>query len=319
MGKKGIAIVVFIGIVVSAHFGQAQTKKIRRIGWLSVRHVPSIPPFFMQGLHELGWFEGQNIAIEARFARERYDELPRLARELVQLNVDLIVAADSSVIPAAKEATNKIPIVMTVVGDPVSQGYVASLARPGGNITGLSIGMRPSSGKRLEILKEAVPSVSRLAVLAPSKSRDWKKFEHVGHAFGVQIQPFEFGNVDELEHAFQAVLRMRPNGLMVGPGPETNLHRKQIIKFASQNRLPAMYPVGIYVTDGGLMSYGANLRVRDRRAAYYVDRILRGAKPSDLPVEQPMKAELAINLKTANAMRIQIPPEVLQRADRVIK
>ena len=210
---------------------------------------------------------------------------------------------------------------MTVVRDPVSQGYVASLARPGGNITGLSFGMHPSNGKRLEILKEAVPSVSRMAVLAPS-SRDRgrkKKFETVSHAFGVQTQTFEFGNADELEHAFQAVLRMRPNGLMVIAGAETNLHQKQIIKFASQNRLPAIYPAATYVMDGGLMSYGQNLRVRVRRAAYYVDRILKGAKPSDLPVERPMAAEFAINLKAAKEIGLKIPPEVLQRADKVIK
>jgi len=243
-----------------------------------------------------------------------------LRAELVQLNVGLIVAADSSVIPAAKEATNTIPIVMTVVRDPVSQGYVASLARPGGNITGLSIGMRPSGGKRLEILKEAVPSVSRLAVLLPSsRDRGRMKFKSVSQAFGVQTQTFEFGNADELEHALQAVLRIRPNGLMVVASPETNFHRKKIIKFASQNRLPAIYPAAMYVMDGGLMSYGQNLRVRDRRAAYYVDRILKGAKPSDLPVEQPMKAEFAVNLKTAAAIGIKIPPEVLQRADQVIR
>ena len=293
MNKKYAVVTLVISTLFFVHVAGAQTKKIPRIGWLSVRHGPQISPFFMRGLHELGWFEGRNIAIEARFAKERYDELPKLARELVQLNVDLIVAADSSVIPAAKEATNKIPIVMTVVKDPVSQGYVASLARPGGNITGLSIGMRPSNGKRLEILKEAVPSVSRMAVLAPwSRDRGRKEFETMRRAFGVQTQTFEFGNADEHEHTFQAVLRMRPNGLMVIAGAETNLHRKQIIKFASQNRLPAIYPAATYVMDGGLMSYGQNLRVRDRRAAYYVDRILKGAKPSDLPVEQPMRGRV---------------------------
>jgi putative ABC transport system substrate-binding protein len=180
--------------------------------------------------------------------------------------------------------------------------------------------MRPSSGKRVEILKEAMPSVSRMAVLSPS-SRDWgrKGFETVSRSFGVQTQMFEFGNADELDHTFQAVLRMRPNGLMVIAGPETNLHRKQITKFASQNRLPAIYPLLIYVIAGGLMSYGPNLAVMRRRAAYYVDKILKGAKPSDLPVERPMTAEFIINLKTAKEIGLKIRPEVLQRADRVIK
>ena len=189
MNRKNAVVALVISTLFFVHVAGAQTKKIPRIGWLSVRHGPQISPFFMRGLHEFGWFEGRNIVIEARFAKERYDEIPKLARELVQLNVDLIVAADSSVIRAAKDATNKIPIVMTVVKDPVAQGYVASLARPGGNITGLSLGMRPSNGKRLEILKEAVPSVSRIAVLAPSsRDRGRKGFETMRRAFGVQTQ-----------------------------------------------------------------------------------------------------------------------------------
>jgi putative tryptophan/tyrosine transport system substrate-binding protein len=320
MNGKSAVVALVISTLICVHVAEAQTKKIPRIGWLSIRHGPTINPSFTQGLRELGWFVGNNLGIEARFANERYDELPKLARELVQLNVDVIVVADSSVIPAAKEATNKIPIVMAVVADPVSQGFVASLARPGGNITGLSIGARPSNGKRLEILKEAVPSVSRIAILAPwSRDRVRKGFETMRRVFGVQTQRFEFGNADELDHTFQAVLRMRPNGLMVIAGPETNLHRKQIIKFASQNRLPAIYSAAMYVMDGGLMSYGQNLSVKDRRAAYYVDRILKGTKPSELPVEQPMHAEFIINLKTAKEIGLKIPPEVLQRADKVIK
>jgi putative ABC transport system substrate-binding protein len=319
MNKKHAIIALVISTLFFVHVAGAQTKKIPRIGWLSIRHGPTIHPSFIQGLRELGWFVGDNLGIEARFANERHDELPKLARELVRLNVNLIVAADSSVIPAAKEATNKIPIVMTVVRVPVSQGYVASLARPGGSITGLSIAMRPSSGKRLEIFKEAVPSVSRVAVLGPSSYRVGKKFGSVSHALGVQTQRFDFANADELDHTFQAVLRMRPNGLMVGAGAETNLHRKQITKFASQNRLPAIYPVATYVMDGGLVSYGRNLRVRGRRAAYYVDKILRGTKSSDLPVERPMTAAFIFNLKDAKEIGLKIPPEVLQRADKVIR
>ena len=225
MNKKHAIIALVISTLFFVHVAGAQTKKIPRIGWLSIRHGPTINPSFIQGLRELGWFAGDNLGIEARFANERHDELPKFARELVQLNVDLIVAADSSVIPAAKEATNKIPIVMTVVRDPVCTGLCSQPRAAGGNITGLSIGMRPSSGKRLEILKEAVPSVSRMAVLAPSsRDRGRKEFETMRRAFvGVQTQIFEFGNADELEHTFQAVLRMRPNGLIVVAGTETNL------------------------------------------------------------------------------------------------
>ena len=319
MNKETIHIAFLIAILSCAQFAEAQPKKIPRIGWLSIGHGPKVSPPFKQAMRQLGWFHGQNIEVVARFAKEKRDEIPKLAAELVHLNVDVIVAADSSVIRAAKNATDTIPIVMTVVSDPVSLGYVASLARPGGNVTGLSNKMNELNGKRLQILKEAVPSVSHVAMLGPSRYKGWKKVKGVSRSLGVQMQMLAADNPDELEQSFQRLLRERLNGLVVIPSPATNSQRSQIIKFASHNRLPAIYPLTIYVFDGGLISYGPRMDAMLRRAAYYVDRILKGAKPSDLPVEQPMTAELAINVKTATASGIKIMPEVLQQADIVIK
>jgi len=263
---------------------------------------------------------GDNIAIETRFAKERYDQLPKLAAELVQLNVDVIVAADTPVIRAAKNATQTIPIVMTVTGDPVSVGHVDSIARPGGNITGLSNDLGPLDGKRLQILKEAVPTVSLSAIFDPTDRVDWKMMESVSRALGIKLQGLPtFKGFDELESAFKAARTNQVNGLMISSSAWTSLYRNKIINFASQYRLPAMYPRTIDVRHGGLMSYGPNLLPMYRRSAYYVDKILKGVKPSDLPVERPMAAELAINLKTAKEIGLTISLEVLQRADNVIK
>jgi putative ABC transport system substrate-binding protein len=236
------------------------------------------------------------------------------------MKVDVIVAADAAVIRAAKNATRTIPIVMAIISAPVSAGHVASLARPGGNLTGLSDDLGPLDGKRLQILKEALPSVSSVAIFDPTGRVDWKMMENVSHALGIKLQELPmFKSSDELESVFQATRTIRVDGLLVAASAWTNLHRDKIIKFASQYRLPAIYPTPIYVADGGLMSYGPNIAVLFRRAAYYVDKILKGAKPSALPVERPMTAEFAINLKAAEAIRIRIPPEVLQRADKVIR
>jgi putative ABC transport system substrate-binding protein len=208
---------------------------------------------------------------------------------------------------------------MVVVSDPVALGYVASLARPRGNITGLTNDLGPIDSKRLQLLKEAVRSVSHVAVLGPTISVDWKTLEAVSRSSGVQLERLPFNHSDELERLFETAPSKWVNGLMVRPSPRTNRHRSKIIEFASRSRLPAIYPLTSYVTDGGLMSYGPNLPVMPKRAAYYVDRILKGAKPSDLPVERPMAAEFAINLKAAKEIGLSIPPEVLQRADRVIR
>jgi putative ABC transport system substrate-binding protein len=317
--RKSAVITVVVSTLILVHVAEAQTKKIPAIGWLSVRHGPTINPHFVRGLRELGWFPGRNIAFEARFAKERYDQLPKLAAELVDLKVDVIVVASSSAIPAAKNATHKIPIVMVVVSDPVALGYVASLARPRGNITGLTNDLGPIDSKRLQLLKEAVRSVSHVAVLGPTISVDWKTLEAVSRSSGVQLERLPFNHSDELERLFETAPSKWVNGLMVRPSPRTNRHRSKIIEFASRSRLPAIYPLTSYVTDGGLMSYGPNLPVMPKRAAYYVDRILKGAKPSDLPVERPMAAEFAINLKAAKEIGLSIPPEVLQRAGRVIR
>jgi putative ABC transport system substrate-binding protein len=321
ISRKSAVITLIVSTLILAHVAGAQTKKIPRIGWLSLGHGPRIfnPPF-MRSLWELGWFVGRNITIEARFAQERDDQLPALAAELVQLNVDVIVAADTPVIRAAKNATRTIPIVMAIVGDPVWAGHVASLPWPGGNITGLSNDLGPLDGKRLQILKEAVPGVSCVAVFDPTGLVDLKMMENVSRALGTKLQQLPmFKRSDELESLFNAIQINRVNGLMIVSSAWTNLHRNKIIKFASQYRLPAIYPTPNYVADGGLMSYGPNNAVLFRRAAYYVDKILKGAKPSDLPVERPMAAEFVINLKAAEAIRIRIRPEVLQRADKVIK
>jgi putative ABC transport system substrate-binding protein len=271
-------------------------------------------------MRELGWLNGQNFVVETRFARNKYDQLPKLAAELVQLKVDVIVTADAPAITAAKNATRAIPIVMAIAGDPVSRGYLASFARPGGNITGLSNDLGPLDGKRLQLLKEAIGTVARVAIFDPTGLVDWKMMENVSRALGIELHKLpRFKRSDELEIVFQATRTTRVNGLLVAASAWTNLHRNKIIKFASQYRLPAIYPTPIYVADGGLMSYGPNNAVLFRRAAYYVDKILKGTKPSDLPVERPMAAKLSINLKTAKEAGLKIQPEVLQRADKVIR
>jgi putative ABC transport system substrate-binding protein len=270
-------------------------------------------------MRDLGWFHGQNIEVVARFAKENHDQLPKLAADLLQLKVDVIVAADSDAIPAAKNATSTIPIVMAIVKDPVSLGYVASLARPGGNITGLSNSLGPLSEKRLQILKEAVPSVSRVAIVGATENVDWKRLETVSRYLGIRPLALRFQHPDQFESLTNAATTQRANGLLVLPGPHTGLHRHKVITFASQYRLPAIYARTIDVIEGGLMSYGPNLPPMYRRAAYYVDKILKGMKPSDLPVERPMAAEFAINLRAAKEIGLTIPHEVLQRADTVIR
>jgi putative ABC transport system substrate-binding protein len=269
---------------------------------------------------------GENIAIEARFARGERDDLGRLAAELVQLKVDVIVAASSPALPAAKNATRTIPIIMTTTSDPVEQGYVASLARPGGNITGVATNHNFLNPKRLEIFKEAVPSVSRVGVVELRRrgrrlgiTRDWAAMKRVSGLLGIQLEPLLLNHPGDLDSLLKAPATRRANGLMVLAGAETNFHRDKFIEFASRNRLPTMYPLPIYVVEGGLMFFGPNLAVIVSRAAYYVDRILKGAKPSDLPIERPLTAEFAINLKAAREIGLTVPPEVLQRADIIIR
>ena len=310
-------------ILITIHLAQAQQpKKIPRIGLLNFGTSEADRPrqqSFLAGLHYLGWVEGQNIAIERRYANESRNQLLDIAAELVRLRVDVIVALDSVAIRPAMQATGTIPIVMAVSGDPVEAGLVDSLARPGGNVTGLSNVSPQLAGKRLELLKETVPGVSKVAVLGPPTHEDWIEIAFAALQQKVRLQTLQVREPEEFEKGFEAARTKRAKALIVLPSPTTNSYPEKIVSLAAKYRLPAMYGLGSYVTVGGLMSYAPRLSALYRRAAYYVDRILMGAKPADLPVEQPTKFELVINLKTAEDLGLTIPPLVLMRADKVIK
>ena len=277
-------------------------------------------------LRELGYIEGQNIAFEYRFAKGKLDRLPELAAELVRLKVDIIViAGGDTTIRAAKDATKTIPIVMVGSGaDPVEAGFVESLARPGGNVTGITNLSRELGGKRLELLKEAAPKIVRVAVLYdPANPPGLREVKEVlpaaARALGLTVRSWEVRNADDFEKVFAALNKQRPDGLYVTGGPLMIANQKRIADFALKSRLPAMYQSREAVDAGGLMYYGADIADSYRRVAYFVDRILKGAKPADLPVEQPTKFEFVINLKTAKQIGLTIPPEVLARATKLIK
>ena len=309
--------------------GAEQPGKVFRIGILA--NVPLTDPegarvwgALIQGLRELGYVEGRNMTIEFRSSDGKYERLPDLAAELVRLKVDVIVAPATQNPLAAKQATRTIPIVMASSGDPVQSGLVASLARPGGNITGLTGVVGPELvGKQLELLKEAVPKVSRVAVLwnpASTINPLWLgEAKGAARSLRVQLQLLEARGPDEFERAFAAMTRDRAGALLVLTDGMFLLHRTRIAVLAAKQRLPAMYGFRELVDAGGLMAYGASLRDNFRRAATYVDKILKGAKPADLPVEQPTKFELVINAKTAKALGLTIPPSVLLRTDEVIQ
>jgi ABC-type uncharacterized transport system substrate-binding protein len=324
MKKPIVLSILLVGVLLAvAVIAEAQQpKKVPRIALLafgtSEADRPREQPF-LQGLRDLGWIEGQNISIERRYANESYNQLPDIAAELVRLRVDVIVVRSSVAIRPVTQATKTIPIVIAVSGDPVESGLIDSLARPGGNITGLTNISPQLAGKRLELLKEAVPGVSSVAVLGPPDHQDWKEFAFAAPQLGVRLQALRVEKADQFEKAFEAARRERAKALIVLPSPTTNFHREQIVSLAAKSRLPAMYAVSVYVTVGGLMSYGPSLPALHRRAAYYVDRILKGTKPADLPVEQPKKFEFIINLKAAKQIGLTIPPNVLARADKVIK
>ena len=273
-----------------------------------------------QGLRDLGYIEEKNIAFEYRYAEGKANRLPTLAAELVRLEVDVIVTTPIATRPA-KEATNTIPIVSPQLGDPVGSGLVASLARPGGNITGLSQFSPELAGKRLELLKEVVPKINRVAYLrhADSPEDALKGLQAAAPALGMQIQILAVRSPNDFDSVFEAVLRERVNALIIANNPIINTHYKRIIDFAAKNRLPAIYPVSEFVDAGGLMFYGVNFLDLWHRAAIYVDKILKGTKPADLPVQQPTKFEFIINLKAAKQISLTIPPNVLVRADKVIK
>jgi putative tryptophan/tyrosine transport system substrate-binding protein len=306
-----------------------QPKKIPRIGYLSAGDPASESPrseVIRLALRELGYVEGQNIAIEYRYSHGKNDRASELAAELVRLRVDVIVVAGGDPwIRAAKNATKTIPIVMVGVGaDPVEAGLVESLARPGGNVTGITNLGPELGGKRLELLKEAVPKLARVAVLydpaSPGTAREMQELLPVAaRALGLTVQAWDVRAADGFEKVFAAVSKDRPDGLYVLAGPLVRANGKRIADFALKSRLPSMYAIRESVDAGGLMYYGADVADSYRRVAYYVDRILKGAKPADLPVEQPTKFELVINLKTAKQIDLTIPPEVLARANRLIK
>ena len=303
-----------------------QPTKLHRIGYLlgaSSSFYTSRIDAFQQGLNELGYTEGKNIVIEYRYADGKADRLPALAVELVRLKLDVIVATTTPSVLAVKKASATIPIVFVSVADPVASGLVASLARPGGNITGLTILAPELSGKRLELLKEAVPKATRVAFLwnsaNPAQGLLWKESQAAAQELRLQLQSLEVRSSNDFENAFEAALRERAQALITAPEPLINTHLKRIVEFAAKSRLPAMYAGPEVVDAGGLMSYAPDYTHQYRRAATYVDKILKGAKPSDLPIERPMKFEFVINLKTAKEIGLTISPNVLARADKVIK
>jgi len=300
--------------------------KVHHIGYLasgSSTAAPHVIEAFRQGLRELGWVEGQNIVIDYRFAEYKYDRLPDLAAELVRLKVDIIVAPATPAAAAAKNATGTIPIVMIGVGDPVGAGFVASLARPGGNVTGSSFGVGLEiNSKQLELLKETVPKVRRVAILSnptnPGHPRWMREYKDAGRSLGVQLQFLEARGPTEFDGAFAAMAKERVGALLVVADGMFMLHRTRLADLAAKTRLPSL-GYREFVEAGGLMSYGPSLPDLWRRAATFVDKVLKGAKPADLPVEQPIKFELVINLKTAKALGLTIPQSVLLRADQSLE
>ncbi len=302
--------------------------KVVRIGTLVPGSRPAAPDWkqrwsLVEGLRALGWVEGQNIAIEDRWADGKIPRLPELAAELVRLKVDVIVTLSWPAAVAAKNTTATIPIVIIGAGDPVGTGLVQSLAHPGGNVTGLGDLATELSAKRLQLLKEVVPRLSRVAVLwNPTDGGMTLRFRQIQIAapkLGVTVRPLGVQAPEDFEQAFTAMTQERPDGLFVVSDPLTSAFRKRILEFAAMNRLPTMYEERRYALDGGLMSYGPNFEERLRRAAAYVDKILRGARPADLPVELPTRVELVVNLRTARALGLTIPQSVLIRADEVIQ
>jgi putative ABC transport system substrate-binding protein len=314
-------------LLVSIHQAEAQQPtKISRIGSLS-GPFPSTAPdriqAFRHGLRELGYVEGKNIVIESRYAEGKFDRLPALAAELVRLKVDIILTAGPQTTRPAKQATSTIPIVMAQDPDPVGNGFVASLARPGGNITGLSSLAPELSGKQLELLKETVPKLSHVAVFGtltnPGNAQSLREAELAAKTVGVELQYLDVPGPNDFESAFRAAGKGRADAVLVLPGSVVVSQRAKLTDLALKSRLPAIYPQTEFTEAGGLMYYGTNTPDLFRRAATYVDKILKGAKPADLPIEQPTKFELVINLKNAKQIGLIIPPNVLARADKVIK
>ena len=318
----GLAVILTTSLFLAPLAAEAQQPpaKSSRIGLLG-----DVPRFldeaFREGLRDLGYVDGQNLVIEYRPSEWKYERLPRLAADLVRLKVDVIVTASPAATEAAKRATSTIPIVFTVSGDPVAEGFVASLARPGGNITGLATTSPELVGKQLEMLKGIAPKISRVAVLQnPNTHRDVLQLtEGAARALGLQLHILAARTASEIEAAFATMSSLRADGILVMRDAVFRAQRAQITALAAKNRLPAVYGLREEAEAGGLMAYGASVPQLYRRAATYVDKILKGAKPADLPIEQPTKFELVINLKTAKALGLTIPQSLLGRADEVIQ
>jgi putative ABC transport system substrate-binding protein len=322
-----LTTIVAIVLMAAPLASEAQkAEQAYRIGYLWPADRSSSAPLteaFLQGLRELGYREGQNIVIEWRFAEGKLDKLPDMVAELIRLKADLIVAVSPQAVQAAKEATTTVPIVMVAVADPVTYGFVTSLARPGGNVTGMAFLLPVISTKRLELLREIAPRHSRVAVLwnasNPYRALDLRVLQVGARALGVTLQSLEVRGGDDLEREFEAASRERLSGLITLEDPFTIAHRTRIVDLALKHRLPAIYADKMFVQAGGLMSYGPILLENFRRGAAIVDKILKGAKAADLPVEQPTQFEFVINMKTAKALGLTIPPSLLLRADHVIE
>jgi putative ABC transport system substrate-binding protein len=313
---------ILLGLTHGAE-AQQHTAKVAQIGYLSTLSEAFDSPrveAFRQGLRELGYVEGKNINIEHRYAQGRSERMPELAEELVRLRVDIIVTPSTPAVQAAKQATTTIPII-SLVADPVALGIVSGLARPGGNITGFTNFPPELSGKRVELLKQTVPRISRVAVLHDPRQppNTFKETQIAAQSFALEFQSFAIRNASDVEAAFSAMKKERTDAFMTLPQAVVSFHRKRILELATKSRLPSTHGNREWAEAGGLMSYGPDVNDIFRRAAKYVDKIIRGATPADLPVEQPTKFELVINLKTAMQIGLTIPPNVLAKADRVIK
>ena len=327
MTKKVLVWILLTFFVANLSVAQAQlTKKIPRIGLLVSASPAVAAPFlkaFRQSLSELGYLEGKDFAIEARFAEGKLDHLAELASELVRLKMDVIVSAGDRPIRAAREATSTIPIVMVVSNDPVGLGHIASLASPGGNVTGLTTISGELTSKRMELVKEVIPKASRVAIFSdpanPGTAVHFKEAAAAAKLLKIQLQPLEVRRPQDLENAFRTAVKRRAEAVIIVSGGLFGTLRTRIVDSAADHRLPAMYTEVEYVLAGGLMAYATSIPEQFRRAGVYVDKILKGRTPADLPVEQPMKFELVINLKTAKQIGLTIPQWTLMKADRVIK
>ena len=327
---RRLALVVFVSVALLATpflAASQPAQKMFRVGFLSAAgRTPDGAPArpFRETLRGLGYVEGQNITYEARFAEAKFERLPDMAAELVRLRVDVLVTQGGAATVAAKQATSTIPIVMSLAsGDAVATGMIASLARPGQNITGLTDESVQLSAKRMELLKEAVPKAARIAVLWNANDQGmtlrYREIERAARLLNVEVQALGVREPDDFDGAFSTMARQRPDAMFLVADALTNLNRKRFIEFAATQRIPAMYEVDLFVRDGGLMSYGPKFEDSFRQAALYVDRILKGAKPADLPAQQPTTYILAVNLKTAATLGLAIPPSLLLRANEVVQ